>query len=421
MNHELLAYAKHFKKLGFNVTCITNVLTEHNFYNNNILKAPYHKWEHLKKEKQTEVEFDSLNWENATGIGTVAGYENLHVLDIDGCDEYNFIEDLLILLKLPLNYEWVTKSGSGNGFHIYFYSDLIEDLEDNQVTSTFPSNFENISLFEKIEILWNTHVVLPNSLHCSGLKYAFINCEFPIKKPLNIDINNFSNIEKLFLNRSKLIKKKNYFGSLEKVENIIQPGDLEKIDLSKLNKNLFFVFDIETDGLIVEEKHPNIVQISWMIMDFDGIVHKKNNLFINCQFNQNSNAFKINNLKPELIKQLGKDPLDAYRIVINDLKHCKTLVAHNIDFDFSVLFNEFKKYNLANIPSDKSIFCTMKWGQKELSKINNDKNIKYPKLTELYKHLFNHDIIQIHNANSDVIILSKCFKEILFISNNKKI
>ena len=47
----------------------------------------------------------------------------------------------------------------------------------------------------------------------------------------------------------------------------------------------------------------------------------------------------------------------------------------------------------------------MKWGQKELAK--EDENIKYPKLTELYKHLFNHEITQLHNANSDVIILSK--------------
>lgn len=417
MNYELFAFAKHYKKIGFNITCISNILTEFNFYDNDILKAPYHKWKHYKNQKQTDEEFENLNWDNATGIGTVAGYQNLHVLDIDGCDEYDFVEDLLILLDLPKNYEWAIKSGSGNGFHIYFYSDLLEDLEENQVTSTLPANIENISLFEKIEILWNTHVVLPNSLHSSGLKYTFINCIYPSEKPKFIDINNFSYIENFFLNRSKLVKKKTYFGDLEEIENIIQPSDIDKVDLSKLNKKLFFVFDIETDGLIVNKSYPNIVQISWMIIDFDGVVHKKNNLFINCEFNENSSAFKINKLKPELIKQLGKEPIEAYQIVINDLKHCHTLVAHNIDFDYGVLFNEFKKYNLKNIPYDKEKFCTMKWGQKELAK--EDENIKYPKLTELYKHLFNHEITQLHNANSDVIILSKCFKEIVFRVNKK--
>lgn len=417
MNYELIAFAKHYKNIGFNVTCISNVLTEYNFYDNDILKAPYHKWKHYKNQKQTNDEFESLNWHNATGLGTVAGFEKLHVLDIDGCDEYDFIEDLLILLDLPKNYEWAIKSGSGNGFHIYFYSDLLEDLEENQVTSTFPANIENISLFDKIEILWNTHVVLPNSLHSSGLKYSFINCIYPSEKPKFININNFSYIEYFFLNRSKLVKKKTYFGDLEEIESIIQPSDIDKVDLSKLNKKLFFVFDIETDGLIVDKSYPNIVQISWMIIDFDGVVHKKNNLFINCDFNENSSAFKINKLKPELIKQLGKEPIEAYQIVINDLKHCKTLVAHNIDFDYDVLFNEFKKYNLKNIPHDKGKFCTMKWGQKELAK--EDENIKYPKLTELYKHLFNHEITQLHNANSDVIILSKCFKEIVFRANKK--
>jgi DNA polymerase III epsilon subunit-like protein len=412
MNYELLAFAKHFKKLGLNVTCIANILTENNFYDNDILKAPYHKWKHYKNQLQTDEEFENLDWTNAVGIGTVAGYENLHVLDIDGCNEYEFIEDLLILLKLPKNYEWVIKSGSGNGFHIYFYSDLIEELEENQVTSTFPSNEENIGLFEKIEILWNTHVVLPYSLHSSGLKYSFINCVYPNKKPDFIDIASFTNIELFFLNRTKLIKKKTYFGNFEDTENLVQPNDIEKIDLSKIKSQLIFLFDLETDGLIVGNKYPNVVQVSWMIMDIDGIVHKKQTLFINGLFDEKSEAFKINNLNPDFIKKIGKSPNEVYNILINDLKYCKTIVAHNIDFDYKILLNEFDRWNIFNLPKEVKTLCTMKWYHNKLLK--EDKYAKFPKLTELYEYLFEHKIKQLHNANSDVIILSKCFKEMLF-------
>ena len=82
---------------------------------------------------------------------------------------------------------------------------------------------------------------------------------------------------------------------------------------------------------------------------------------------------KIFRYNSRLIKKLGKEPIEAYQIVINDIKHCKTLVAHNIEFDYNVLFNEFKKYNLKNIPHDKGKFCTMKWGQKELAKEDENK------------------------------------------------
>ena len=44
---------------------------------------------------------------------------------------------------------------------------------------------------------------------------------------------------------------------------------------------------------------------------------------------------------------------------------------------------------------------------------NYDGRNKFPKLIELYKKLFDYDIEQKHNAESDALLTAKCFKELL--------
>ena len=413
LNNKMLA--NHFFKLGLNITCITNYITEHNFYDANILKGAYHEWKHLKKSRQLIEELKEYDWDNAVGIGTIAGFEHLHVLDIDGCTNYNFIEDLLIILGLPKHYEWVVKTGSLDGYHIYFYSELLEILEEDQVASSYPPNLDNTGLFEKIELLWRTHIVLPNSIHKSGSKYSFTNCKFPKEKPVFLDINKFKIIESLFLNILEIERKKVYFSlSKEKHRNIKQPNkDINLIDLSLIEENLFFLFDIETDGLIENNNYPKIVQISWMIMDTKGVVYKKVTELINSNFNKESKAFKINKLNPDIIKKIGKEPSEVYLDITYDLKHCKFISAHNLKFDLSILLNEFESHQIDFNFNNLIQFCTMEFGTKLLASEQNP-DAKFPKMTELYEHLFNHKVKQFHNANSDVTILAKCIKELLY-------
>lgn len=409
-------YAKHFYSLGLNITCISNELTISNFYSPNILKAAYHPWKHLLKERQSEEEIDSYNWESATGVGLVAGYDNLHVLDIDGCSNEFFIKDLLLLLGLPSDYEWVVKTGSQNGYHIHFYSDKLFNVSDTKMCTSYTANEKNLGLFEKMELLWSTNVIVPNSMHESGGKYLFLNTNIPNSKPKFIDINKFNYVIDLFLNRSKTVTKEvgAYYDSRKITERIEieQPSNLEKCDLRDLDKKLIFIFDIETDGLIVKNNIPKIVQISWIIMDFDGVVHKKRTEIIESDFDYNKTAFEINKITADVIKILGKNPSDVLRNVAQDLNHCSIIISHNLDFDFKVLENHITKYGIASNINDIKRFCTMKWW---FNYVRHDK--KYPKLTELYKSIFESDIIQDHNAISDVLILTKIVKALLITRN----
>src|SRR5690606_17281397 len=183
------------------------------------------------------------------------------------------------------------------------------------------------------------------------------------EKPTFININKFKIIESLFLNIAEIEKKKVYFSlSKEKHRNVKLPNKINLIDLSKIEENLFFLFDIETDGLIENGKYPNIVQVSWMIMDTKGIVYNKVTELVNTDFNENPDAFKINKLNPSIIKKIGKQPSDVFLDMTYDLKHCKIISAHNLKFDLSILENEFRKYQIDFNFDYLEKFCTMDFG-----------------------------------------------------------
>ena len=90
--NNILLFAKHYFSLGLNVSCISNHINEFNFFNRNILKCPNHKWKHMLMERQSLDELESYQWDIATGVGFITGMDNLRCIDIDGCNDYDFLE-----------------------------------------------------------------------------------------------------------------------------------------------------------------------------------------------------------------------------------------------------------------------------------------------------------------------------------------
>lgn len=417
MNNINYLHALHYHKLGLNATCISNIVTEYNFYNKNIFKVPCHEWKNLQERRQTLEELKSYNWENSTGVGVVTGFDNLHVIDIDGCINNEILFKILKFLKLPLDYEWVVQTGSQSGYHIYFFSEKLNGVKPDDVVSTFPANNKNEHMFDKIEILWKTHAVLPPSLHNSSFEYSFLNCRIPKSKPHRIEINDFKNVISDLLNKSREVAKERYFEEWIATVNIDQPSNHDEIKLSEIEEKKFLVVDIETDGLI-ENYHSNnpvfpaIVQISWLIMDQSGIVYKKVSDLVKSKYNPNSVAFKINNINQNKINLLGKEPKIILKEFVNDAKYCDYIVAHNAEFDYKIIRNEVIKNNLDENLINKTLICTMKEGG-VLFNSEFYAEPKYPKLSELFEKLFNYKVIQIHNAQSDVLLTSKCLKELI--------
>ena len=431
MNRKNLVafYAEWYHELGINTTCITNYITENNFYDSNILKGPYHEWVPYVKNRMNDDTFSSLDWDNSLGVGMVAGYDNLFVIDIDGCINEHFLNSLLKLLKLPQDYEWVVKTGSGNGYHIilrssYELSFYVSEEEQNKtsknsneiVVHTLSPNQANEQLFEKIEYLIRTHVVLPPSFHMSGGYYEFKNCRMPTKFPKKIEnhmFHRFDSFIRAMFCSAGIVYGHRYYSIIEESYKRKSFADNEDLEMGQDSEILFFIYDLETDGLIKEGILPRAVQISWIVLDENGVVYDRNTELINSDFNSGSSAFKINGLDPETIKTVGKSETLLAKKVNKILKKCDVICSHNIGFDLPILKDMYKRTGVV-FPNNLKTFCTMKFGMKLMQKSTGLKRQKYPTLAELYEHLFNHEINQLHNATSDVNLLSKCVKEILY-------
>ncbi len=189
-------YAKFYHSLGFNVTCINKYETEHNKNEKNLIKSPSHKWDHFYSERQTLEELLSYDWKTSIGVGVALGsfesnelllaeQEKIRAFDIDGCVSSSVVKDLLKILGLPKDYEWVVESGSKKGYHIIVKSrnELGGFYTRNNSVGAYISNDDYKDKFEKIEFRWNNHLVLPPSKHLSDNDYRFVSGLLPTKEP----------------------------------------------------------------------------------------------------------------------------------------------------------------------------------------------------------------------------------------------
>jgi hypothetical protein len=120
---NIFLYANLYHNFGINVTHIVPSFNEANKPNKNKYKASSNDYSKLHYKKQTLEEIQSFDWENATGIGAIMGFGKLRALDFDGCNDLSVIIEALKELNLNIDYQWTAKTGSGNGFHIYFLAE----------------------------------------------------------------------------------------------------------------------------------------------------------------------------------------------------------------------------------------------------------------------------------------------------------
>lgn len=423
MTNNLLIYAKHYHSLGLNITCITNYLTEFNFNKKTLTKTSYKDYKNLENERQSINELQSLDWENATGLGLVIGYNNLRVIDIDGCSNESILEEILDVLELPKYYDWVVKSGSHNGFHIIFYceKDFIAQRgwnTKNAKIEALSSNLEYRDVFEKMEFLWEHHLTLPPSIHKSTLNYEFLNDTFPKNEPQKVNFQKIKKVIDKFIDKREVLFPSSQ-GVAKEFEPIHTQTNFENLNLRKLKErgirgSFYLAVDIETDGLPNDlslhyselDNWPNIIQIAWVVMDEKGRIIKKNSDVI---LRDNYKKIDILNIEYDNINKVGRPLKDVLKSFLIDVKEVSCLIAHNADFDLKTIQAEILRSNLKN--EIENVFrqvCTMK-SSIDFCNIQNSFGNKYPTLNELYGKLFENNILGSHNAESDVLATAKCF------------
>ena len=191
----------------------------------------------------------------------------------------------------------------------------------------------------------------------------------------------------------------------------------------------YLIFDTETTDLIRRDEktnkkqYPYIVQISWILYDGDSRMIEKEEDYI-LRLPEYvlipESSTKIHGITNRTMRAEGKNPITILKKFHNDLSNADMLVAHNINFDTSVLWEELKRnqmfYALTQLKNTPR-YCTM-YMSKNICKIEKkDKETgeiyyKSPKLIELHQHLFNTTPNNLHNSLVDIWVCWRCFCQI---------
>ncbi|KUG26670.1 hypothetical protein ASZ90_003492 [hydrocarbon metagenome] len=156
-------------------------------------KIPKLNWNIWQTTVMDLSDIDKLGWNVRTnGIGAISGIDGLRCLDFDDVEDVSIVYDFAEKLDLGKGYLWIVKSGSGKGYHIWFYcfdeDDYLEGLGGEKAYYKYKLKVDG--LCEHLEVRWkNCQTVLPPSLHPSGGKYEFVNVKdggLPIDGPKSI-------------------------------------------------------------------------------------------------------------------------------------------------------------------------------------------------------------------------------------------
>jgi len=186
------------------------------------------------------------------------------------------------------------------------------------------------------------------------------------------------------------------------------------------------IFDTETTGLIPKKTStladwPHIVQLSCILINLDKLDEMfVDNFIINPGVLIPKESADIHGITNEIAEDKGINIRDALLRFTYFLDEADTIVAHNLSFDKKIIEKELERTGYPNYFNIKShqIYDTMKKGINVCNIMrtgNSGRHYKkFPKLSELYEHLFKPkaDCIEFtnaHNAIYDVLMTLRCY------------
>jgi len=186
---------------------------------------------------------------------------------------------------------------------------------------------------------------------------------------------------------------------------------------------MYIVFDVETTGLPRRFKAPvtdlnnwpRIVQIAWSVHSGDGEETGSGNHIIYPEdFVIPDAVARIHGITQKRAKKEGIPISWALASFAKAVESAEYLVAHNIDFDYPIISAELIRSSIPSPMEGKKKICTMKTKSVithcDLRKSNGA--LKWPKLIELHRTLFEEEFDDAHNAMADVQACARCFFEL---------
>ncbi len=182
----------------------------------------------------------------------------------------------------------------------------------------------------------------------------------------------------------------------------------------------YLFFDTETTGLPADynapatdsDNWPRLVQIAWIFTNENGKHITEHNYIIKpIGFEIPENAVEVHGITTEKATSEGRNLIEILYKFWEIIHFSDYIVAHNVMFDVNIVAAEFYRICMSNAFLGKSLLDTKQAGT-NLCKIPNPHNYegyKWPRLTELYRHLFNEDFAYAHDAFSDITATERCF------------
>ena len=162
---ELYPWGRFYHRLGTNVVA----LAPHT-------KKPIDRWKGWQDRRQIPADLAAQPWRGAGGVGLLSGVGDWRVFDFDHCPAFDAVAALLATLGLPIDYAWVVRSGSGQGWHVWVRCPA------PLPAGTLPAGKRTTGVFvapgrgcDHLELRWeHCYTVAPPSLHPSGHRYRFV-------------------------------------------------------------------------------------------------------------------------------------------------------------------------------------------------------------------------------------------------------
>ena len=196
----------------------------------------------------------------------------------------------------------------------------------------------------------------------------------------------------------------------------------------KDSNELHLFFDTETSGFISDKKSYDAPDQAWCCQ-IGAILSTKDEIIDTLDVIIKANGRKmpsflvnLHGISAERADLEGIEEDEALELFANLMKDTPKRICHNYDFDFKFIDHLFKR-NMDTLTDEARSkyflqlphFCTMKDPKiKNYIDARNKKGgLKWPKLEEMYKFLFEEDFPNAHNALADAQATRKCYYELL--------
>lgn len=185
-------------------------------------------------------------------------------------------------------------------------------------------------------------------------------------------------------------------------------------------------FDVETTGLFARGADPSrpelfdqcrIVSIAWSVEDTKKRLLSRHYYIVDMPDFDTIPAEHIHGIAKAETVQHGVSVSGVLDHFMRDLARADAVVAHNLQFDVTVLLSELHRLGRSEDVSelnrtDKRCTMLMTTDTLKLPSAHKRRGYKWPTLQELHEYLFHEPFENSHHAAADVQALSDAFWEI---------